>query len=336
MKMRRRKRSQEHVNHERWLVSYADFITLMFALFVVLFSSSHVDQRKVTKLAAAIQTAFQQLGIFESAYKQPPLEPDGSIPVDQIRLVNTHVAPEQMFAAMDWATAEINERKSLDPVRRKLDSELALEIRRHVVDIQTSSEGLVIRLWEVGFYDSGSATLKPSAEPVVRRIAMTLLQRPENIRIEGDTDDVPIHNAQFSSNWELSAARATEMVRLFITQYGFPPNRLSAAGYAQYHPIASNATAAGRALNRRVDIVVPLAQRLLSTFESDAPKRTLPTPGQQTDPGAKDVATTPTPHSAASSLVTALPKVVSQPPSVLTPLAPVAKPSPEKTGKSPH
>lgn len=254
--MPRKKKPEPHVSLERWLVSYADFITLLFAFFVVLFSSSQVDHRKIAKLAEAIQSAFQQLGIFQNAYTRPTLSPNGSMPVSQMRLVNSHVAPEQMFSAMAAAAAAEREHRSLAALRQKLETQLAPEIRRNVVAIVQNHEGLIISLREIGFYPSGSATLKPSSLPAVRRIAMMLRNRPEAIRLEGHTDNVPIHNAQYASNWELSVARAMKMLQLFITKFHFQPARLSAAGYGQYHPVASNATAAGRALNRRVDIVV--------------------------------------------------------------------------------
>lgn len=276
--MARKKKHEAHVSHERWLVSYADFITLLFAFFVVLFSSSQVDHRKVSEMAQAIQAAFQQLGIFESFYKKPPLSPTGTMPVDQMRLVNSRIAPEQVFGAMAAASWSLSTQKSMLDIRTELRKDLAKEIRRRVVVIGARPDGLVISLREIGFYASGSATLRPSSLPAVQRIAKVLLHRPENIRIEGDTDDIPIHNSKFASNWELSTARATGMIRLFITKFGFPPERLSAAGYAQFHPVASNATAEGRARNRRVDIVVlvprapiPLSSSAVETGPSRAP-----------------------------------------------------------------
>ena len=126
----------------------------------------------------------------------------------------------------------------------------------HSVSVHRESEGLVISLREFGFFDSGSASLRPAAVPTVDRIASILSIRTCRIRIEGHTDNVPIHTAQMASNWELSTARATELVRLLIVRYNFSPTRLAAAGYAEYHPIASNASAAGRAQNRRVDLVI--------------------------------------------------------------------------------
>jgi chemotaxis protein MotB len=117
-------------------------------------------------------------------------------------------------------------------------------------------DGLVISLREVGFFDSGSATLQARAKGAFSRIAELLLRHPHRVRIEGHTDNVPIHNSQFGSNWQLSTARATELVQLLINNYEFPPQRLSASGYAQYHPVASNDSADGRAQNRRVDVLV--------------------------------------------------------------------------------
>jgi chemotaxis protein MotB len=115
---------------------------------------------------------------------------------------------------------------------------------------------LVISLQEFGFFDSGSATIKPESLAALDRIASILAIRTYNLRIEGHTDNIPIHTARIVSNWELSTARATELVRLLIIRHRIAPERLSAAGYAQYHPVASNLTAQGRAQNRRVDIVI--------------------------------------------------------------------------------
>jgi chemotaxis protein MotB len=111
-------------------------------------------------------------------------------------------------------------------------------------------------LREIGFYASGSASLRPSSQDAVDRLAAVLKSRTESLRIEGHTDNLPIHNDRFASNWELSTARASDLIKVFIERYGFEPARLSAAGYAEFHPVASNESADGRSRNRRVDIVV--------------------------------------------------------------------------------
>jgi chemotaxis protein MotB len=257
--MSRRKRAPEHVSHERWLVSYADFITLLFAFFVVLFASSQVDKRKVGRISVAMQEAFQQMGVFQTANSRAPLVTSDPLPAENIRLVEDAKGISgrgRMASPFEKTLPSPPPPKDLETVQKQLTVALAPEIQRHEVVLKANREGLVISLREIGFFDSGSAELRATAEGAVQKIAAELGALPNSIRIEGHTDNVPIHNAQFASNWELSTARATEMIRLFITQYDLPATRLSAAGYAEYHPVASNEPAECRAQNRRVDIVV--------------------------------------------------------------------------------
>jgi chemotaxis protein MotB len=141
-------------------------------------------------------------------------------------------------------------------LRHELEKLLAPEISRQEVTLRYEPDGLVVSLSELGFFDSGSAEMKPKSRESFRRIAALLASRGYRLRIEGHTDNVPIHNAQFESNWELSTARATALVRSLILTYGYAPDRLSAAGYGEFHPITRNDTAAGRALNRRVDVII--------------------------------------------------------------------------------
>ena len=117
-------------------------------------------------------------------------------------------------------------------------------------------EGLIVSLKEMGFFDSGTASVRPESLGAISRLAAVLKERPENLRIEGHTDNVPIHNSRFVSNWELSTTRATDLIRLLITKYGLPADHLAAAGYAQFHPVATNSTPEGRAQNRRLDVVI--------------------------------------------------------------------------------
>jgi chemotaxis protein MotB len=257
--MSRKKRREEHVNHERWLISYADFITLLFAFFVVLFSSAQVDHRKVGQLAMAIQVAFQQMGVFESSNTRMPLDQSEPMPFEKVQVVENATRDtdlSQMVPPMKGVISNAPDRQAIGDIRKALEKTLAKQIERKSIGIHETSEGLVVSLREIGFFDSGSATLKPGAEATLRNLANVLANVSERVRIEGHTDDIPIHNRNFPSNWELSTARATEIIKLFITKYQFDPARLQAAGYAQYHPVASNATTEGRALNRRVDVVI--------------------------------------------------------------------------------
>jgi len=257
--MSRRRRAAEHSNHDRWLVSYADFITLLFGFFVVLFSSSQVDKSKVGQMSAAIQEAFQQLGVSPLANSRVPIvSADPSSAKKMQLIVNGEgiSAREEMRAPFEKPLGSSPTPNDLGTVQKQLTSALAAEIQRHEVVLKANREGLVISLREIGFFDTGSAALRPTSEAAVMRIAQVLSAQSNSIRIEGHTDNVPIHNAQFASNWELSTARATEMIRLFITNYNLPATRLSAAGYAEFHPVAGNDTVEGRTQNRRVDVVV--------------------------------------------------------------------------------
>jgi chemotaxis protein MotB len=224
----------------------------------VLFSSSQVDKRKVGKLAAAIQEAFQQMGIFQTSNSRLPMVATDPLPRENVEVVEKGkgLAGQGQLPSPFEKLAGTPPHRELTAVQKELEHALALELQRHEVALKAQREGLVISLREIGFFDSGSAQLRPTSEASVRRIADVLAAQPNNLRIEGHTDNVPIHNQHFASNWELSTARATEMIRLFITRYHFPSTRLSAAGYAEFHPVATNQTDEGRAQNRRVDIIV--------------------------------------------------------------------------------
>lgn len=245
--MKRHRRLSDHINHDRWLVSYADFVTLLFAFFVVMYASAQMDQRKAGRLSVAIESAFQELGIFQTDGHKP-----GNI---------RHKIP---LSGRPTPGGDSPVKQDLTAIRG-LESALAGEIKRNEVALHLEPDGLVISLREAGFFDSGSATIKAQAEEAFRRVAKILQEHPYGVRIEGHTDTVPIHTSQFASNWELSTARATELVKMLIEQNGISAERLSAAGYAEFHPVASNATSKGRQLNRRVDVViltVPLPGRL--------------------------------------------------------------------------
>jgi chemotaxis protein MotB len=240
------------------IVSYADFITLLFAFFVVLYASSQVDKRKVGKLALSIQVAFQELGVFETSNTLIPLNDSESIPFSKIQVVENTERTSDLERFVQPMKGQLSPSLAapMKNIQAELEKALAPEIRSHVVELKARREGLIVSLREVGFYVSGSATLRPSSKDAIDRLAAVLEARTESLRVEGHTDNVPIHNGRFASNWELSTARASDLIKVFIERYGFDPSRLSAAGYAEFHPVASNESADGRARNRRVDIVV--------------------------------------------------------------------------------
>ena len=255
----RRKRKNQNVSHERWLVSYADFITLMFAFFVVLYSSGQVDKRKAGQLATAIQTAFQQMGIFDSSNSNLGLVNTEPMPIADAQIVE-NVRRLRAMGALDISplasAAAALERSKMNKMQKDLETSLAAQIQDRTVSVTPTKEGIVVSLREAGFFHSGSTALSPQAIPTLNGIVKLISPGEMRIRIEGHTDIVPIHNQKYDSNWELSTARATEIIKLFITKYALAPNRLSASGYGEYYPVASNETEEGRAMNRRVDLVI--------------------------------------------------------------------------------
>ncbi len=235
----RRKKRPSRVSHDRWLVSYADFITLLFAFFVVLFATGQSDRRKKVELAASIQSAFNQMGIFEPHPEKP-----------RERLIGTGMSSAPPVAGPSFSST----RESMMLVQEHIEQTVRPEIQQGVIAVHESDDGLIISLEEAGFFDSGEADIRPSALSVLDRIAGAL---PEcSLRVEGHTDNVPIHTPQFASNWELSSSRASSIARLLLAHANVHADKMSVAGYAEFHPAASNDTAEGRARNRRVDIVL--------------------------------------------------------------------------------
>jgi chemotaxis protein MotB len=283
-----RKKPQPHVNHERWLVSYADFITLLFAFFVVLYSSSQVDKRKAGRLALAIQVAFQELGVFQTSNTKIPIKDEDAIPFENVQVVeniNKDTDLKRIVNPMKGTLSSASETQSLQEAQEAIRKALDPEIKRREVSMAMHREGLVVSLKEMGFFDSGSASIRPGSLDAIARLSEVLKTRPENLRIEGHTDNVPIHTPRFANNWELSTARATELIQLLITKYGIPPSHLSAAGYGEFHPVAENSTPEGRAQNRRLDVVI-LAPFQPLPLPQPAEKQVVPAPAAQPNPSA--------------------------------------------------
>jgi two-component system copper resistance phosphate regulon response regulator CusR len=262
----------EHV----WNLSF-DTCTNVVDVYVN-YSTAQVDQRKVGKLAMAIQVAFQELGVFPASTTQIPIDSREPMPFNSVQAIENAkraAALATIVPPSQGVLSGAEENGDLASLRRELEQALAPEIARQEVALHSEPDGLVVSLREIGFFDSGSADIRASSLTAFGRMAQLLAEREYRIRIEGHTDNVPIHNQRFGDNWELSTARATEMTRLLITRYGYAPERLSAAGYAEFHPVSSNHTEAGRAQNRRLDVVI--LGRQFPTLRSDT--RPGPTPG---------------------------------------------------------
>jgi chemotaxis protein MotB len=244
----KRRKPKQHANHERWLVSYADFITLMFAFFVVMYATSKADTKKQAQMADSIDSAFRTLGLF-------PQNPTRNRTTAALPHAQEDPVTPMNIVMGDELMAPPAVKTDLERLKERLSGMLSNQIADHIVSMKIGRDGLVISLREAGFYDSGSAEVHPGSLPALHKISTALTSSPYDVRIEGHTDTVPIHTAQFDSNWELSTSRATRLTRIFVGD-GFAAYRLSASGYAEFHPVASNDTAEGRSQNRRVDIIV--------------------------------------------------------------------------------
>jgi chemotaxis protein MotB len=279
----------EHENEERWLLTYADMLTLLFALFMVLFSISSVNISKYQVLQQSLKAAFSgsilpggrailQSGSESTAAHTPatavvpsivPLQPTptsrsssstgsaNAFTSAQSAASAQPMTSAQLQAALNSMGASIAEQDELVGLQRQLNAYAKSHGFGNQVQAIINRQGLVIQvLTDKLLFLSGQATLQSAGLPLLNEVAQLLnVDKTHPITVEGYTDNVPIHSAEFPSNWELSTTRATTVVQYLISR-GVDENRLGAAGYAALHPIASNATAAGRALNRRVDIVI--------------------------------------------------------------------------------
>ena len=240
-----RRGQRPHMSHERWLVSYADFITLLFAFFVVLFATAEADKNKQAEFSLSINEAFRELGIFPNSTRPHAGATPSSKAIEKQAVVMGEEVLEPARVKAD-----------LENIERELQRKLSGEVAKHTVSIGMRRDGLVISLREAGFFASGSAAPKPDTLHTLQTIAAALRHTHFDLRVEGHTDNIPIHNPQFDSNWELSTARATSIARLLLRMNAIRADQLSAAGYAEFHPVAANDSVDGRARNRRVDLIV--------------------------------------------------------------------------------
>jgi chemotaxis protein MotB len=252
----RRPPEKKPANHERWIISYADFTTLLLATFVVMYAVSSVNSSKFQMMAEAFSTAFMG--------KEVPIQASGlaaahKAPFDNMPTpVHTPIITrDPQVKNLPPALRQHVERQAekLNEAYQKLTALLAGMISKGEVRVSLQSLGVVIDINAVVLFDSAQADLTPGALKLIEQLAGILKSLDYRIQINGFTDNAQIHSAQFSSNWDLSAARAISVVKRFVLD-GVNPLLLVGAGYGEYHPIAANDTAEGRAMNRRVSIVV--------------------------------------------------------------------------------
>ena len=223
--------------HDRWLVSYAEFVTLLFAFFTTLYAISSVDAQKLDTMAEALSLAFDPSG-------------EAALPL-----------LDSTDATLLEAAARARE---LEGLRDQLATHLADDIAGDLVDVHLDGRGLVISLHEAGAFATASAELAPAARELVATVGLAVRDLGNIVRVEGHTDDRPIFTQRYRSNWELSTARATSVVAFLVEDVGIPSERLTIAGYGEFRPVAPNDSDPNRARNRRVDIVVLSTSTALS------------------------------------------------------------------------
>lgn len=242
--MARKKRPEEHENHDRWLVSYADFITLLFAFFVVMYAISSVNEGKYKVLSNSLTNAFknttgetggQPMAVLQGA---PPIPPRPVLKPDKL--------PEQK---------KVEQRQRMKNVASSIMDALQPLVAQGKVRLLETSRGVTIEINDSILFPAGQAKLQPASSSAMGAIAQVLASTDFPITIEGHTDNVPISTPQFPSNWELSAMRATTVLRLF-NDGGVGAERLTAIGYGETRPVETNTTPEGRARNRRVSILI--------------------------------------------------------------------------------
>ena len=304
-------------NHERWVISYADFVTLLLATFVVMYAVSTVNSSKFQEMAESFSTAFMGRTTtvngtgFGAAYKGPfnNMPNPVHLPISSREVMVRDAPPalrqeetmgdpdhpneqgqflprggaENQAQAGSMQEQVAKRVQGLDTAYEQLNKALAQLIRKGQVNVTLQSLGVVIDINETLLFNSGKADLMPNALPLIDQIAKILADLRYQIQVNGFTDNVPIHNAQFDSNWDLSATRAISVVKRFVAA-GIDPTLLVGAGFGEYHPIKPNDTVEGKAANRRVSIVVvsplegndPARSRLIGTSNDHAPAPATP------------------------------------------------------------
>jgi len=258
-----RKKTAAHANHERWLVSYADFMTLLFAFFVVMFASTQSDKNKAKDVSDSVRQALEHgkfseaistvLGRGKHEAKKAPVSKELTPERENPNMPPPPPPPPPGAHPPDLS-------KSLEILQKGLE----LDLKTGKLQLRLDARGLIISMREKAFFASGDSAIAPDSLPMLAKIAAVVQSLPNSVRLEGHTDAQPIHNSRFHSNWELSAARSIAMLELLRDRFQIPPTRMAVAGYAENSPVDTNDTEEGRAHNRRVDLVLLSAGGLSS------------------------------------------------------------------------
>lgn len=250
---RRRRHEERHENLERWIISYADFMTLLFATFVMLYAISSVNTSKYRILQQVFAEAFLGKMVHEDAGLQPQKGGVFDHLPAPVPLPQRNISPQLQN--------QIEQRfRQLEKVYDRLSSQFQGLIQKDLIHVTRQPNGVVIDINATLLFTSGSAELTPQALTILDQVGKALADVPYTVQVNGFTDDAPIHTSQFGSNWDLSATRAISVVKRFVAD-GIAPDRLVGAGYGEYHPVAPNDSPANMARNRRVSIIVVAPNR---------------------------------------------------------------------------
>lgn len=257
MSKKREQIHQEEEAGEAWLLPYSDLMTLLLAVFIVLFAVSKIDAQKAQQISQQFSSSMMDkdyagqgsagTGSGGDGAQADGAQPDGAQTGGPLN-IETKSELESFLGEYEL--------KKLETLKEEIDTKLHDEGMDQSVSTMIDMRGLVIRLNNAIFFDSGSAEIKKQSQDTLIEVASLLNTVDNFIRIEGHTDNVPISRSAYPSNWELSTARAVNVVKLFINKCNYPPNKLIAVGYGEYKPVADNATAEGRSKNRRIDIII--------------------------------------------------------------------------------
>ena len=279
----RRKHAAAHENHERWLVSYADFMTLLFAFFVVMFASSQKDKNGAKAVSDSVREAIEhgQMSTMVAMVLGRGRHENSKAPTNPEKVkISENLAPQ----IVNPANAHPEDlAKSMAKLAKGLDAEL----KSGKIQISLEARGLVISLREAAFFASGDDTVEPASFPMLTKIAEVMKGLPNSVRLEGHTDSRPIHTARFRSNWDLSSARAIAMLQVLNQRYQIPFERMCVAGYAENAPSDTNDDEEGRAHNRRVDVVLLTAGGQASEPQKNSGPQKGPEPQKGTGPQKK-------------------------------------------------
>ena len=276
--MARKKPHPEHENHERWLVSYADFITLLFAFFVVMFASSQADKGKAQQVSESVKKALEgdKMSALVAAVLGGSVDNTGQ---GNAQMRGPGGAQKQQEEKKDEKIVE------LLPSMKVLTQTLKTEIDEGRIQVHMEARGLVISFQQAALFGSGEDVITGEAYKSLDKVAAAITKIPNPVRLEGHTDSLPIHSVRFRSNWDLSAARSIALLEILSDRFEVPRQHLSIAGYGDNAPVASNDTEEGRARNRRVDIVILNEQGLIAEpGKADAGKKLEPAAAKEARP----------------------------------------------------